>query len=1135
MDDVKDHEKKKEDLKKFIDSLESACRVKYGPFNRIDISSDPYRDYTSVRKFKDTTGIKSPKKIKGFCKFMSGTYPDKDKNNRYYTKAKFEKECNQVQGAWDETAINRHNKYDIGNCWVNEENKTCGSAIKDPKVLRVAYNKFFPEETYDSILKTKKNCEEIPSCEFKQMTAYTYDCVPKNESSSEKDKIYDPFISTPPEDMPLSEFEAYLENWYLNNYPSPAPKTSSLIGKGNRCKNEVQEEEKKKTPSPEAPSAVDIIHFRNLDYNKPENLDLIRNMGIKLNQYQITFLQNKDRAMYINENENLFEKLDSLQFDKDYKYVPPKVKILKKLESQMLPNLPQSLINMVLKQSVIKNTNKRGILAWHSTGAGKCHAIDTPILMFDGKIKLVQDIVVGDLLMGDDSKPRKVLALGRGQDIMYDIIPENGEKYTVNSEHILCLKYKENDSVHHISVKDYIELDEDLKSEFCSYRTAVDFMTQHIDINPYYYSQMICRDTKNSKIPYNYLINNRYSRLKVLAGIIDMFGILDMTVYRLYITNKDLLNDTVFLSRSLGFRVNILNNNSISIEGNIFQIPTKKTVNQIEDFDIFIDRPNPLHVEFTVQKVGLGDYYGFTLDGNHRYVMGDFTVTHNTAVATGVMDAFWDSDKKIIFVSSNDAIASNPDFVFHKLAMTFFGRFKKPPFIGVDENETLKKIQLAFKKRNVRFLSFARLANRISPTHRDHINLDECVLIIDEVHNLFRPLANQRKQHELLESHLIGKKFKHPKMKVVILTATPGDNVRDVLKLINIVRDYGTPEITAPNYNDSSSIKKFKNQIRGLISFLDMSSDDTKFPKIIDQAPVRLPLSDKQTKKYMEAYKTVKDAQKNYEELLKKNALDKYWAPARKYANSLFTFEKKMSLDEFSSKIPQVLALLQKYPSEKHYLYSSFYTKMGYGGHGVIAIAKTLNDQGYEMLTYQDAKKYNKSGKLPPPKKRYILVINTELGTQAGANLHELLKIYNHPENKNGELIHVMLASNKYNESIDLKDVSHVHLFEPLVTMAAEKQAIGRAVRFCSFANKDRSKGEWKVLIHRYLMDLPAIDMSKAKNKVENIDQKILDDSREKFKELFTIYNCMKESAIDCRLLKEFHSLTSGQEIQCEF
>ena len=73
-------------------------------------------------------------------------------------------------------------------------------------------------------------------------------------------------------------------------------------------------------------------------------------------------------------------------------------------------------------------------------GTGKCMTKDTPILMYNGSIKMVQDVKIGDLLMGDDSTPRKVLSLGRGKDELYDIVPTKGEKYGVNSEHILCLK-----------------------------------------------------------------------------------------------------------------------------------------------------------------------------------------------------------------------------------------------------------------------------------------------------------------------------------------------------------------------------------------------------------------------------------------------------------------------------------------------------------------------------------------------------------------------------------------------------------------------------------------------------------------------------------------------------------------------
>ena len=85
-------------------------------------------------------------------------------------------------------------------------------------------------------------------------------------------------------------------------------------------------------------------------------------------------------------------------------------------------------------------TPYRGLLLYHGLGSGKCHAKGTPIMLSDGSIKLVENIKEGDLLMGDDSKPRKVLSLARGKDKMYDIIPVKGETYRVNQEHILCLR-----------------------------------------------------------------------------------------------------------------------------------------------------------------------------------------------------------------------------------------------------------------------------------------------------------------------------------------------------------------------------------------------------------------------------------------------------------------------------------------------------------------------------------------------------------------------------------------------------------------------------------------------------------------------------------------------------------------------
>ena len=54
-------------------------------------------------------------------------------------------------------------------------------------------------------------------------------------------------------------------------------------------------------------------------------------------------------------------------------------------------------------------------------GRGKCLGKGTPILMYDGIIKNVEDIVLGDKIMGDDSNPRNVLSLARGREMMYKI------------------------------------------------------------------------------------------------------------------------------------------------------------------------------------------------------------------------------------------------------------------------------------------------------------------------------------------------------------------------------------------------------------------------------------------------------------------------------------------------------------------------------------------------------------------------------------------------------------------------------------------------------------------------------------------------------------------------------------------
>jgi P4 family phage/plasmid primase-like protien len=94
------------------------------------------------------------------------------------------------------------------------------------------------------------------------------------------------------------------------------------------------------------------------------------------------------------------------------------------------------------------------------TGVG-CHAFDTDIMMFDGTTKKVQDIIIGDKIMGDDSTERNVLELKYGFSDMYEFKGNLFNSFVVNGDHILCLYYEKSDytlSYIEISVKNFINI-----------------------------------------------------------------------------------------------------------------------------------------------------------------------------------------------------------------------------------------------------------------------------------------------------------------------------------------------------------------------------------------------------------------------------------------------------------------------------------------------------------------------------------------------------------------------------------------------------------------------------------------------------------------------------------------------------
>jgi hypothetical protein len=124
-------------------------------------------------------------------------------------------------------------------------------------------------------------------------------------------------------------------------------------------------------------------------------------------------------------------------------------------------------------------------------GYGKCLGKDTLVMMFDGTVKKVQDIQVGEEIMGDDSTPRTILSTCTGTEQLYKVIPTKGEPYIVNESHILSVKYiqkrnKNYGKVLDISVLDYIKSSNDFKhNEVRGYRVPVTFPQHEVPLDSY--------------------------------------------------------------------------------------------------------------------------------------------------------------------------------------------------------------------------------------------------------------------------------------------------------------------------------------------------------------------------------------------------------------------------------------------------------------------------------------------------------------------------------------------------------------------------------------------------------------------------------------------------------------------------
>jgi hypothetical protein len=184
-------------------------------------------------------------------------------------------------------------------------------------------------------------------------------------------------------------------------------------------------------------------------------------------------------------------------------------------------------------------------------GKPGCFKAGTPILMYSGNTKKVENVVEGDILMGDDNRPRTVLELCRNMDEMYDIVPDKGEKYTVNKMHKLVLMDKMG-KISETTVSDCLNKPESFFDDHFIYRRRIQFPERTVVVDPYSHGHnLITEVSSTSSISDDYKINSLDNRRQLLAGILDN-GDLEGNSIAIKCISEKLSQDIVFVARSVG-------------------------------------------------------------------------------------------------------------------------------------------------------------------------------------------------------------------------------------------------------------------------------------------------------------------------------------------------------------------------------------------------------------------------------------------------------------------------------------------------------------------------------------------------------------------------------------------------------
>lgn len=403
------------------------------------------------------------------------------------------------------------------------------------------------------------------------------------------------------------------------------------------------------------------------------------------------------------------------------------------------------------------------------TSWGKCLGPKVNVLRHDGKVVSADSVRVGDLLMGPDSKPRTVLSTIAGTAPMYRIVPERGETWTCNGDHILVLKSTRTGAVTEISVNDFLAKTPTFRMQQKLFSVGVEYPSHPaVTVDPWFvgawfgdgtkclknvglctpdreivdslqtvaaaWGLTLTQTTKPGNLASDYRLNGvrgpggnkllkalkdavgdqvtlpdqfirgtRETRLKFLAGWVDTDGYKKSDRLCEIVTQHEYWAKQLrLLARSLGIPCHIYAKTNVPgyeertywrvvLTGDLSVIPTRVKRKQ---FPPSSSRRYTDRTGFKVEPIGSGPFNGWQLDGDGLFLLGDFTVTHNSSLFVSVADENIKRGKRILIVSAEDPPSLYGDRLLARRAQVSASRLRKRKL----ETDELKRVREARDK-----------------------------------------------------------------------------------------------------------------------------------------------------------------------------------------------------------------------------------------------------------------------------------------------------------------------------------------------------------------------------------------------------------------------------------------------------